>query len=58
MTLVRGLIRAITVKPRSDGKPQQLEVTGDLAVMLEQQENGAATSMVAGPGVRPGTYRV
>ena len=54
--LVRGLIRAITVKPRTDGEPPQLEVTGDLAAMLEQHENSTAMSMVAGPGLEPGTY--
>jgi hypothetical protein len=55
MTLVRELISAITVTPR-EGWSLQLVVTGDLAVILEQQENNTPMSMVAGPGLEPGTY--
>jgi hypothetical protein len=55
MTLARELISAITVTPR-EGWSLQLVVTGDLAVILEQQENNTAISMVAGPGLEPGTY--
>jgi hypothetical protein len=55
MTLARELISAITVTPR-EGRSLQLVVTGDLAVILEQQENNTAISMVAGPGLEPGTY--
>jgi site-specific DNA recombinase len=54
--LVRGLIHAITVKPGTDGELLQLEVIGDLAAMLEHPENSTAMSMVAGPGLEPGTY--
>jgi hypothetical protein len=54
MTLARKLISAITVTPR-EGRSLQLVVTGDLA-LLEQQENNTPMSMVAGPGLEPGTY--
>jgi hypothetical protein len=54
MTLARELISAITVTPR-EGRSLQLVVTGDLA-LLEQQENNTPMSMVAGPGLEPGTY--
>jgi hypothetical protein len=55
MTLARELVSAITVTPR-ESLPLQLVVTGDLAVILEQQENNTVMSMVAGPGLEPGTY--
>ncbi len=49
VALVRELIRTITVTPGDEGGgPARLEVSGDLAVMLEQGTNEAATSTVAG----------
>ena len=50
------LNRLAASEPVREGALQKLEIHGNLAVMLEQPENRAAISMVAGPGLEPGTY--
>ncbi len=45
IALVRKLISAIIATPTDDGGPMRLEVTGDLAVMLDQAGASDATVM-------------
>jgi len=50
--LVRKLIDAITVTPTDDGGPMQLEVSGNLAAMLERPENGPRYQRMQAPATK------
>ena len=55
--IIRSLIDHIVVEPRATGAPVQLTVHGDLAALLQRRDQqGVSVSMVAGPGLEPGTY--
>ena len=55
--IIRSLIDHIVVEPRATGAPLQLTVHGDLAALLQRHDQkGVSVSMVAGPGLEPGTY--
>ena len=54
--IIRSLIDHV-VEPRATGAPVQLTVHGDLAALLQRRDpQGVCVSMVAGPGLEPGTY--
>jgi hypothetical protein len=55
--IIRSLIDHIVVEPRATGAPVQLTVHGDLAALMQGDgQQGVSVSMVAGPGLEPGTY--
>ena len=58
MGLVRQLIDRIVVKPTSGRAPVQLDIIGDLALLLsaERPENLLPIDVVAGGGLEPPTY--
>ena len=58
MGLVRELIQRIVVMPTPGKLPVQLEIVGDLAIMLsaELQANRIPMPVVAGGGLEPPTY--
>ena len=47
--IIRSLIDHIVVEPRAPGAPVQLTVHGDLAALLQRDDQGVSVSMVAGP---------
>jgi site-specific DNA recombinase len=58
ISLLRGLIRRIVASPAEESGPLGLTVEGDLAMMLERGANSGATSLVAGAGFEPATFRL
>src|SRR5262245_65698590 len=58
ITLIRGLVREIRITPAPD--KMELEVRGDLAALLEQEQRGTKETftVVAGVGFEPTTFRL
>src|SRR5262245_53179652 len=56
--LIRGLVREIRITPAPD--KMELEVRGDLAALLEQEQRGTKETftVVAGVGFEPTTFRL
>lgn len=57
--IVRDLIGRIVVLPTANGQPMHLEIVGDLAKLMQPQEQPAVTAkVVAGTGFEPVTFRL